>query len=50
MGSHQSLDLGIPENRRILFTVSLSEPLDGLCYELVAAVIVVPLGWRSLFD
>jgi len=49
-GSHRSLELGIPENRRILFTISLSEPLDGVCYKLVAAVVVVPLAWHGLFD
>jgi hypothetical protein len=49
-GSHRSLELGIPENRRILFTISLSEPLDDVCYKLVAAVVVVPLAWHSLFD
>jgi len=49
-GSHRSVELGIAENRKILFTISLSEPLDGVCYKLVAAVIVVPLGWHGLFD
>jgi hypothetical protein len=49
-GSHPSADLGIPENRKILFTISLSEPLDGICYKLVAAVIVAPSGWHGLFD
>jgi hypothetical protein len=49
-GSHRSADLGIPENRKILFTISLGEPLDGICYKLVAAVIVVPLAWHSMFE
>jgi len=48
-GSHRSLELSIPENRRILFTISLSEPLEGVCYKLVAAVVVVPLAWHGLF-
>ncbi len=49
-GRYRSVELGIAENRRILFTISLSEPLDGVCYKLVVAVIVVPLGWHGLFD
>lgn len=47
-GSHQSAALGIPENRTILFTISLGEPFDGICYKLVAAVIMVPLAWHGL--
>lgn len=48
-GGHRSAELGIPENRRILFTLSLGDPFDGICYKLVAAVIVVPLAWHGLF-
>lgn len=44
-GDYRSSDLGIPEDRTILFTVSLGEPLDGICYKLVAAVLVVPPAW-----
>jgi hypothetical protein len=40
----------MPENRKILFTISLGEPFDGVCYKLVAAVIVAPLAWHSLFE
>jgi hypothetical protein len=40
-GSYSSSDLGIPEDGKILFTVSLGDPLDGICYKLVAAVVVV---------
>jgi hypothetical protein len=49
-GSHGSADLGIAENRKILFTISLGEPFDGVCYKLIAAVIVIPLGWHGLFE
>jgi hypothetical protein len=49
-GSHRSTDLGIPDNRKILFTISLGELLDGICYKLVAAVVVAPLAWHSLFE
>ena len=40
-GDYKSADLGIPEDGTILFTISLGDPLDGICYKLVAAVIVV---------
>ena len=40
-GGYRSSDLGIPEDRTILFTISLGDPLDGICYKLVAAVVVV---------
>jgi len=40
-GDYRSSDLGIPEDATILFTVSLGDPLDGICYKLVAAVVVV---------
>jgi hypothetical protein len=33
-GDNRSSDLGIPEDRMILFTISLGEPLDGACYKL----------------
>jgi hypothetical protein len=39
-GDYRSSDLGIPEDGTILFTISLGEPLDGICYKLVAAVVV----------
>jgi hypothetical protein len=40
-GDYRSSDLGIPEDGTILFTISLGDPLDGICYKLVAAVVVV---------
>jgi len=48
-GDHPARDLWIPENRKLLFTISFSEPYEGACYKLVAAVIVVPEAWESLF-
>jgi hypothetical protein len=43
VGDYLSSDLGIPEDGTVLFTISLGEPLEGICYKLVAAVVVVPL-------
>jgi hypothetical protein len=40
-GDYKSADFGISEDGTILFTISLGDPLDGICYKLVAAVIVV---------
>lgn len=40
-GEYRSADLGIPEDAPILFTISLGEPFDGICYKLVAAVVVI---------
>jgi hypothetical protein len=48
-GDYRSPELGIPEDRKILFTLSLGEPLDGICYKLVAAVVVVPPAWEPFF-
>jgi hypothetical protein len=48
-GDHASSDLGIPDARKILFTISLGEPFDGRCYKLVAAVVVVPPSWDPFF-
>jgi hypothetical protein len=47
-GEYSSSDLGIPESRTILFTISLGEPFEGICYKLVAAVVVVPPQWGIL--
>jgi hypothetical protein len=49
-GDYRSSDLGIPEDATILFTISLGEPLDGVCYKLVAAVVIVPPEWAGRFD
>jgi hypothetical protein len=48
-GDYRSSDLGIPDDATILFTISLGEPLDGVCYKLVAAVVVVPREWSGRF-
>jgi hypothetical protein len=48
-GDHPSSALGIPEDRKILFTISLGEPLEGICYKLVAAVVVMPRKFRKSF-
>ena len=47
-GDHRSSELGIPEDRKVLFTLSVGEPLNGICYKLVAAVVVVPPAWEPL--
>jgi len=49
VGEYRSSDLGIPEDRKILFTISLGEPFDGICYKLVAAVVTIPTEWDGLF-
>jgi hypothetical protein len=41
-GHYSSSDLGIPEEGSILFTISLGDPLDRICYKLAAAVVVLP--------
>src|SRR5205823_8236379 len=41
-GQHARDTVDALRDRRVLFTVSLGEPLDGLCYKLVAAVLAVP--------
>jgi len=48
-GEYRSSDLGIPEDSTILFTISLGDPLDGICYKLVAAVLIVPPLWAGRF-
>lgn len=47
-GEYSSEELGIPENCTILFTISLGEPLEGICYKLVAAIVAVPPQWNTL--
>jgi hypothetical protein len=44
VGHHARTTAGIPPAARTFLTVSFGEPYekDGLCYKLVAAVIVVP--------
>src|SRR6266705_1399635 len=48
LGYHKSTELGIEDEERILFTISLGEPFEGNCYKLVAAVLMLPVGWPSI--
>lgn len=41
-GVHPRAAAGIPATARVLLTVSLSEPFNGDCYKLVAAVLTLP--------
>jgi len=45
LGYHRSKELGIPDENRILFTISLGEAFEGYCYKLVAAVLTLPAAW-----
>lgn len=45
---HKSTALGIEDEDRLLFTVSLGEPLEGNCYKLVAAVLTLPSDWPTI--
>jgi hypothetical protein len=47
-GHHKSTALGIENEDRVLFTISLGEPFEGNCYKLVAAVLVLPLDWPDI--
>jgi hypothetical protein len=40
-GDYRSCDIGIPQNSTVLLTLSLGDPLDGICYKLAAAVVVI---------
>jgi len=46
-GDYQSSDLGIREDSTVLLTISLSEPYNGICYKLVAGVVVLPPRWAA---
>jgi hypothetical protein len=48
-GSHSAEDLYIPQDRKLLLTISLSEPFSGFCYKLVAGVVVLPQAWDPFF-
>ena len=48
-GSHPALELGIPPDCKLLFTISLTEPFGGFCYKLVAGVVVLPRAWDPFF-
>lgn len=41
-GVHPRDAAGIPPQARVLLTISLSEPFNGDCYKLVAAVLALP--------
>ncbi len=47
-GVHAPATVGMPDESRLLLTISLGEPtdFDGACYKLVAAVITLPELWR----
>jgi len=49
IGLHQSAEIGIPPAAKLLFTVSLSEPFNGACYKLVAAIVILPQSWSRYF-
>lgn len=49
IGVRQSAEIGIPPARKLLFTVSLSEPFNGACYKLVAAILALPQSWSRYF-
>jgi hypothetical protein len=40
-GEHPRVSAAVDPSARVFLTVSLSEPLDGYCFKLVAAVIVL---------
>jgi hypothetical protein len=48
-GDYGPLDLGIPEDAVVLLTISLGHPFNGICYKLVAAIVVVPPAWAGHF-
>lgn len=48
-GTHSTRELRIPQGRKLLLTISLTEPFNGFCYKLVAGVVVVPQAWDLYF-
>jgi hypothetical protein len=49
-GTHDTTALGVGADHRLLLCVSVSEPLRGYCYLLVAAVLLLDSDWqRALF-
>lgn len=47
-GNHKSTALGIEDEDRLLFTISLSEPFEGNYFKLVAAVLILPANWPDI--
>ena len=45
-GVYTPASLGIPDENRLFFCLSLGEPFDdGNCYKLVAGVLLLPSSW-----
>ena len=42
LGTYDRSVAGIPDDRRLLLTISLGGPFEGFCYKLVAAVLALP--------
>lgn len=48
-GEYSSVQLGIKNEDKLYFTISLGEPFEnGYCFKLVAAVLQLPNGWPAL--
>jgi hypothetical protein len=39
---YDNATVGIPNTSEVWLTVSLSEPFNGVCYKLVAGVVILP--------
>jgi hypothetical protein len=49
LGEYSSQQLGVLDESRVYFTISLGEPFEnGYCFKLVAAVLQLPHGWPAL--
>jgi len=44
-GVYSSEQIGLEQEKKVLFTISLGGPLVGECFKLVAAVIILPPSW-----
>jgi len=47
IGDYDGPAVGLKGTDRLLLCVSIAEPLNGSCYLLVAAVIVLDANWRK---